>query len=895
MDNHEQILDWLRRNTRIPPGVLEQARALAAQSGESLVALLLNRGLLSGEQYHQFLASPQGQAPSSKSLRVFQGYEGMDRYEILSELGQGGMGKVYLAKARETGLTVVIKTMIKMKNSNRLIERFRREGLALARLSHPNIARVYDFRLCSQESVEHSYPYLVMEHIKGQTLGHAVEALHRGSAEIPLDQLEAFFVPLARALVHCHENGLVHRDLKPENVLIEMSEDPEQAPRPVLIDFGLVKIDKEALRQSLELSQQLTQSGQMLGSPAFAAPEQLHGEVEEVGAATDVWGFGATLYWAVSGQFPYDAHGLYDLFSQSKERDPKPLRHHDPSCPLWLDQICRLCLQRNPALRPDLREVIRAFEERTVTKKKALSARLLAAAALLIAGLSLFAMVLLNQGGRPQLSLETKSFTTQKSQLSLKGQILSDAPSRLWLQWSEKKSKKAFEVGGDGYFKIPIELVEGKNTLTVTAEDQSGQFSKLQQLIIVKDSRPPILSNLNYPKKVYDANLLVKGQVNEPVTLFFNQRSITVDNDRFEESLPLKLGSNRIEIKAIDRAGNEVIQRIGVKRLPTLFVVQAADMKEDGHHFDSLQKAVSAAPPFSRIQIAPGVYDSGFTVTKSLSFLGQGVRSKVILRSRDAPFVIAAPDVTIEKVRIENVGLRNQSDALHIFSSRCLIRDCSISSKTRQGVNIGYNNKLHTKKTVRDTRLENCSLIDCGQSGIVINDNATVTVEACEMTQNAKYGVFVQQGSKVHFARSTLSNNLLGLRVDLSAEVTGEDLKFSGNAEEGLSIETKSQGSFKNCQFSGNGGFRRRLKYTQVRAIYESKLLLTDCILKDGAKDGVFANERSLIRLKKCTITGHRRFALSSRAGSEIKLFQCVLKDNARPNHVQEGGKISGQ
>ena len=182
MENHEQILDWLTRNTRIPPTVLEQARLWAAQSGESLVTLLLNRGLLSGEQYHQLLASPQGEAPSSQSLRVFQGYEGIDRYEILSELGQGGMGKVYLAKARETGLTVVIKTMIKMKNSNRLIERFRREGLALARLSHPNIARVYDFRLCSQESAEHSYPYLVMEHIKGQTLGHAMEALRRGFA-----------------------------------------------------------------------------------------------------------------------------------------------------------------------------------------------------------------------------------------------------------------------------------------------------------------------------------------------------------------------------------------------------------------------------------------------------------------------------------------------------------------------------------------------------------------------------------------------------------------------------------------------------------------------------------------------------------------------------------------
>jgi predicted Ser/Thr protein kinase len=252
--------------------------------------------------------------------------EGFGRYRIQRRLGRGGMGTVYLALDTELDRRVALKVPSADTGGNpELIERLLREARAAAALRHPNVCPVYDVGRIND------VPYLTMAYIEGRTLQ---EVLGAGKRPGPA-QSAALVRKLALALQEAHALGLVHRDLKPSNIMID------RTGQPVVMDFGLV-------RRTGATDVQLTQSGAMLGTPSFMAPEQVTGDLAAVGPATDVYGLGVILYLLLAGEMPFIGP-LHAVLAQVLTQDPVPPSRLRPGLDAGLDAICLKAMAKKPA------------------------------------------------------------------------------------------------------------------------------------------------------------------------------------------------------------------------------------------------------------------------------------------------------------------------------------------------------------------------------------------------------------------------------------------------------------------------------------------------------------------------------------------------------------------
>ncbi|MCZ7686833.1 MAG: serine/threonine protein kinase [Sandaracinaceae bacterium] len=234
------------------------------------------------------------------------------RYRVDRLLGAGGMGRVYEATQVELGRHVAIKVLMReLSGEPVFLERFRREAIAAAVLGSPHIVDVTDFG-----APEDGPPFLVMELLSGESL---MDVLRREGA-LDVSRAVRITVQLLDALADAHEAGIVHRDLKPENVfLVSLAGGDEMVK---LLDFGVAK-----LRESKQ-AQRLTAVGALVGTPRFAAPEQLRGE--EVDARTDVYGAGVVLYGMLTGRPPFPGP-LEDLIRAVLEDDPPDVRVVSPA------------------------------------------------------------------------------------------------------------------------------------------------------------------------------------------------------------------------------------------------------------------------------------------------------------------------------------------------------------------------------------------------------------------------------------------------------------------------------------------------------------------------------------------------------------------------------------
>lgn len=244
-------------------------------------------------------------------------------YEILGSVARGGMGVVY--KAWQPGLKrlVAIKTLHGGASSRERVERFRVEAQAVARLRHPHIVQIHSFG----EGVDG--PWLAMEWIEG---GGLDRRLRQGPLTIRV--AAEFARTLARALHHAHREGIVHRDLKPANILLTADGEPKIA------DFGLARF--------LEDSQGLTQTGELLGTPGYMAPEQAAGNAAEAGPACDIWALGTILYECLTGRRAFDATNWRDSLRQVQDDDPIPPKRLRGEVPRELEAVCLKCLAKNP-------------------------------------------------------------------------------------------------------------------------------------------------------------------------------------------------------------------------------------------------------------------------------------------------------------------------------------------------------------------------------------------------------------------------------------------------------------------------------------------------------------------------------------------------------------------
>jgi serine/threonine-protein kinase len=272
-------------------------------------------------------APTSGHAPSSDPAHETVSGALLGDYELLEELGRGGMGVVYKARQASLGRTVALKTILRGSLSAPLeLARFRTEAESAARLDHPAIVPIYEV------GQHEGQPFFTMKYVAGTTLA-------RRLADGPLPPREAaeLLAPICRAVHFAHERGVLHRDLKPSNILID------EEGRPLVSDFGLAK--------RVATPRDLTASGAVLGTPSYMAPEQAAGSRGKLGRESDVYSLGTILYQMLTGRPPFQAATPVETLLMVMEQEPLPPRLLNPRADRELEMIALKCLQKPPELR----------------------------------------------------------------------------------------------------------------------------------------------------------------------------------------------------------------------------------------------------------------------------------------------------------------------------------------------------------------------------------------------------------------------------------------------------------------------------------------------------------------------------------------------------------------
>jgi serine/threonine-protein kinase len=334
-------------------------------------------------------ASPTlGSQPTHLSPR-----RALAHYQLRSLLGQGGMGEVYLAEDPRLGRSVAIKLLAPhLVRDQAAKARFIREARAASKLDHPNIGTIYDIGEQDGEL------FLVLAHYQGETLNQRLE---RGP--LPVDEAVEILRQLALGLEAAHRAGIVHRDIKPANVLVTNSGTAK------ILDFGLAKLLSDSHGPNM------TEAGQVMGTPLYMSPEQLRGEA--IDARTDLWSLGVLAYELLSGVSPFRTASKEGIPSRILRDEPASLRSV-PGVPEWLVELVSQLLRKNPAERPQsASEVLGRLQDRnrdgrTSTQPPLPRKTMLAVGGLVLAGvLTLGSWFALNRGGGSIDSLAVLPFT----------------------------------------------------------------------------------------------------------------------------------------------------------------------------------------------------------------------------------------------------------------------------------------------------------------------------------------------------------------------------------------------------------------------------------------------------------------------------------------------------
>jgi hypothetical protein len=245
-------------------------------------------------------------------------------YELLDEIGRGGMGVVYRARQVSLDRLVALKMILPGELTGpEDLQRFHTEAEATARLQHPGIVRVHDVGEIDGKL------YYSMDYIDGPSLSKRL-----ASGPLPGRVAAGYVAAVAHAIHHAHRNGFLHRDIKPSNILLDADDYPH------VTDFGLAKkIDGDSQR---------TRTGTILGTPSYMAPEQASGKIHELGPACDVYGLGALLYELLTGRPPFRSETALDTLEEVIDRDPVPPRLLNAKVDHDLETICLKCLEKQP-------------------------------------------------------------------------------------------------------------------------------------------------------------------------------------------------------------------------------------------------------------------------------------------------------------------------------------------------------------------------------------------------------------------------------------------------------------------------------------------------------------------------------------------------------------------
>lgn len=250
--------------------------------------------------------------------------ERIGRYEVLRVVASGGMATVYAVRDTHDGLERALKLLTPMEHEDEALERFRREFRALSRMHHPGVLQVFESGLWEGR------PWYTMELVNGRTLHDEVATWAELSPDARCERTRRVIVQLGHALAYVHDRGIVHRDLTPANIMIEPS------GRVRVMDFGVIK----------GLGAELTAVGELLGTVAWIAPEQISGAL--VDARADLYSLGAILYWMVAGSRPFKARSIQGYLELHLHQVPRPLTDLQPHVPADLAEVAARLLAKIP-------------------------------------------------------------------------------------------------------------------------------------------------------------------------------------------------------------------------------------------------------------------------------------------------------------------------------------------------------------------------------------------------------------------------------------------------------------------------------------------------------------------------------------------------------------------
>lgn len=228
-------------------------------------------------------------------------------YQILQQIGRGGMGVIYRARQRNSQRIVALKRILTVHaDSPEALTRFRREAATVATLRHANILPIYEIG-----ETEDGLPFFTMKYAAGQSLLDAARQL-RGDAR----KAVRWMAKVSRAVQYAHHRGVLHRDLKPGNILLD------ESGEPLVSDFGLAK--------SLDTPSDLTQTLTSFGTPGFVAPEQAHGPAKDLTRAADIYSIGAILFYLLTGRPPFAGENALAVLKQASDKAAPKLRTFAP-------------------------------------------------------------------------------------------------------------------------------------------------------------------------------------------------------------------------------------------------------------------------------------------------------------------------------------------------------------------------------------------------------------------------------------------------------------------------------------------------------------------------------------------------------------------------------------
>ncbi|MDF1664928.1 MAG: serine/threonine-protein kinase, partial [Planctomycetota bacterium] len=473
-------------------------------------------------------------------------------YELISELGRGGMGVVYKARRHSDGRLLAVKVLPKF-TSPELLLRFQRETQVLARLEHPHIVKTVDYG-------EESSPFFAMEFMEGQDLEKLFEDRLQSTGQ-PFDVKEALelLAPIAEALAYCHSENILHRDIKLANIFIN------RGGYPVLVDFGVSKQKNEHTQSSYEKT--LSKSQEFVGTVAYMSPEQLslNDEYGPMGPGTDVWSLGTALFQLLTGDFPFPAPSPIHLFVSITENPAPSIRTVRPDLPKWLDRLVLQMLSKQSAERPSMEQVAQTLRNQSsIRPQSARGYSYLWPIALCITATAMLVLAFLLWQSRSPLQFN--ELTPPPAYVSGKKYILKGQLNQGPVTISIGDRKEVSKV--DGRFELSLPLKEGVNLIKITFSIGRGEDLK-RSYQIHRDTKAPVIQwslpgiDKSQSYLAIDDCPSIKGRMIDTSldSLTVNETLIPLEADQFV--IPSALWDSSpdrvLVLRAQDKAGNESI------------------------------------------------------------------------------------------------------------------------------------------------------------------------------------------------------------------------------------------------------------------------------------------------------------------------------------------------